>query len=542
MQKCPGKGKRCPNGTHCNKTTNYCEPKKKGQNDKKKGQNDKKKGQNDNSSIMSMIKSILSPFNVTQKPEDEKENTEGVESIFDQVKKRLPDFGVYGISSVALAASVRWVLFTAWDTAVSIATDYVGPNLPYLTMMLFICAAAYWGVNKYKYNVEHKEKLGKWHSYITAVHAIIENYDGTEDPTKELRKLKKTIDSFCGDNFACEDQTNLIGQINRILNCDDNDECKQNLVQLLGFIEQKLTKNLQEFGQPQELIEFMSTKGEFSCTKGQYNITLDDTIKYTSSIRDSDTSMSYSLSSIKFDYPENANERQQNVFKAAVVALKDALVKENNAIHIVQYNFLKAIVKNNNIYESSVSWSAFLFGGGAKKEFEKLVSNLDQIETETLDEWAEFFCDFDTHFKQLNAVFKENGGFNASVRLLKRHIKQIQTVREIQFKYVLDLYNAYLTDVSQLHDPTYLQKYLCLMTDAGDNPFNGLCARAMMSSKIISDIRKNMSPDKLLEAYKKAESGKSYSDTFATMSSYIKRNTVSEYTKRNTVSEYTLKF
>ena len=480
-----------------------------------------KLGDCDSSNVMTMLTSILSPFNVKAEA-GASEETDDVESMFDKVKKRLPDnFGVYGISSVAVVASVRWALLTAWDTAVSVVSDYIGPNLPYMAMILILCSAAYWGVNKYKNDQALKDKIGKWHAYITAVHEIIQDYDGAAEARTQLEKLKKKINKYCSGDFVCEDQGDLIARIDRILDCEDS-SCKSHLNKLMGFLKDKLKTRLRRFKEPRKLIQFMAKKGDFSCSEGEYKITLkDDEIKCMSSAKAD--SMSYSLPRVSFTYPEEETERHQNVFAAAIVAVKDALVKENNAIHLVQYNFLNSIVKNSMVYD--IGW----FSSAPKEQFKELVTELKEVTAENLDDWAKFFCQFDTHFEKLQKLLQDDPNFKTSVRLLKKHIKQIQTVREIQIGYILDLYNAYLSDVSKLTDPVYLEKYLCLITDADDNTFTGLCGRAMSVEKIIPGLASYMQPAELLRVYKRTESRESYFDTFKKMQTSFAPGDKSEY-------------
>lgn len=483
-----------------------------------------KLGECDSSKVMTMLTSILSPFNVKAEA-GVSEETDNVESMFDKVKKRLPDnLGLYGISSVAVVASVRWALLTAWDTAFSVVSVYIGPNLPYMAMMLILCSAAYWGVNKYKNDEALQNKIGKWHGYIAAVHEIIQDYDGAVEARTELEKLKTKINKYCGADFVCEDQGDLIARVDRILNCDDS-SCKSNLNTLLGFLKDKLKTRLRRFKEPRKLIQFMAKKGDFSCSKGEYKITLDgDEIKCVSSAKTE--SISYSLPRVSFNYPSDATERHQNVFAAAVVALKDALVKENNSIHLLQYNFLKSIVENKKVYD--IGW--FGFSSGPKIQLKELVTELKEVTAENLDDWAKFFCQFDTHFEKLQKLFQHDVNFKTSVRLLKKHIKQIEILREVQIGYVLDLYNAYLNDVSKLTDPVYLEKYICLMTDADDNPLTGICGRAMSVEKLIPNLASYMQPQELLTAYKQTESRESYFNTFEKMqTSDLRSDVKSDY-------------
>lgn len=502
--------------------------------------------------VSKMVSSVLQPTNIVVEQKGSQGYADSVKKMFEKAKKYMPTFkhdadrkSAQGVAAVALIAATQWAISTAWSTLLTVTYDYVVPTLTPIAMMLIVCGVAYWGVQKYQYYQSYKEKIGQWHAYIVDINILLEHYDG-ESSLKELKSLKEEVLKYCATK-ACDDKDMFLKKIDVVLDCEDNVECKNELKELLKFLKDTMDKNWKKFDVVEDIILKMMDRPDEECTSETYKVTLEDVGKprddnlpkdkgifVTYPSQSKRKSMSYSLPEIEFTYPgEDEIPLHRNVFGAALIAVKDTLVQQVNAIHLLQYMFLNDCLQNSAIrikgWGGVLSSAASLVRGdlysNISEEYKDLAMELNEVKTDDLTNFTEFFCQFDTHFKRLQKTFEGNTVFQESADLLQKQIAQIILVSEIKMGYVLDLYNAHLRDVSALADPVILEKYLCIRMDANENELTGLCDRVMASDRLIETpegqtLRQDMSPLMLLDVYKKTI-GKSYVVAFKTLRSQM---------------------
>jgi len=496
--------------------------------------------------VSEAVSAVMLPTNIVVKEGDSKNYGDSLKNLFEKAKQYMPTFkhnadrkSAQGVAAVALLAATQWAISTAWSTFLTVTFDYVVPSITPIAMMLIVCGFAQWGVQKYQYYQTFKEKIAVWQAYMVKINFLRENYSA-ESTSKDLRSLKEEVLKYCASE-ECDDVETFLSRIDMVLNCEDEDDCKRQLDSLLIFLKNTIDNNWNNFREVYDVIFEMMDRPEEECTSETYNVTFEENgskgkaIFVSYPMESNRNSMSYSEPEIEFYYPgEDEPQGYRNIYGSALIAVKDVLVQQVNAIHLLQYMFLNDCLENSAITTKGStgtinSLKSFATGEqfiNISDDYKDLARELYEVKTDDLVSFTEFFCQFDTHFKKLQKTFENNAVFQESADLLKKQIAQIILASEIKMGYVLDLYNAHLEkEVSSLADPVMLEKYLCIRMDANNNELTGLCDRVMASDRLLQTpdgktLSRDMSPRMLLEVYQKSN-GKSYVTSFKTLRSQM---------------------